>query len=207
MAGMEGCSQPSKQDLHISALEQKLRNQTNNIELVQGLLKAYFNANENDKLISLYESHSSQLKDQPSYRVYYGAALCKKAGASKKIEDKLMWLKKGMIVLDSVVDKNPDLAIGYIWRGVTYANLPLMLGAAGIAKGDLDKVLEKHRSGKWKVSQSDLGIVYLGYLALSKKRKNYQALINYYKKMHDDVTNTNLWIYKRYQKAIREWHE
>ncbi|NOY09412.1 MAG: hypothetical protein GXP33_11300 [Spirochaetes bacterium] len=154
MAGMEGCSKPDKQDLHISALEQKLKNQTNNIELVQELLKAYFNANKNDKLISLYESHSSQLEDKPEYRVYYGAALCKKAGASKKIEDKLMWLKKGMTVLDSVVDKNPDLAVGYIWRGVTYANLPLMLGADKIAEGDLDKVLEKYRSGDWKVSQS-----------------------------------------------------
>jgi len=207
IAGMAGCSKPGKQDLYIRALEQKLKSQTNNVEIVHELLKAYFNANENNKLISLYKSHSYQLKDEPEYSVYYGTALCKKAGASKKIEDKLMWLKKGMNELDSVVNKNPDLPIGYIWRGVTYANLPPMLGATNIARADLNKVLKKHRSGDWKVSQSDLGIVYLGYLALSKNLDDYQTLTNYYREMKNEVTNTNLWIYERYQKAIRGWHK
>lgn len=103
----------------------------------------FLEASQAEETISFYEENKKLLQDDVISSCIYGAALCSYGGAAKKIEDKLMFLKKGMLMLD----KSVDIAEDYnplIWRIQTYSNFPQIMNVRSIVETDIENVMKEY---------------------------------------------------------------
>lgn len=193
------CSEKlTEAELEIIAIEEKLNKNPDDIDLVIKLIQNYFTNGKTDKLVDLYEIHEEEFVDNPLIICQYGASLAMKAGNSEEIEDKLKWVKKSMIVLDGCVQKFPDNYIPYLWRGMTYSNLPKILNARSLVEDDIKLVMDKYKNDLWKLNTGELGIVYTAYLNVAKEYEDNELFDWAYENLKKDLPDTTLEIYKKY---------
>lgn len=189
----------TEEELEIMALEEQLAKNPDDIDIITNLINSYSSNEKSDKLVSLYEAHEDKFKDNPLIKCQYGAAMARLAGSSDKIEEKLKWIKKGMIVLDGCVQDYPENSGVYLWRGLTYSHLPAILNARSIVEKDFALVIDNYRNGKWDLTSHELERVYLGYYNVAIEYEDNELFNKAYENLKKDLPDTTLRIHQRYK--------
>ncbi|MBN2534626.1 MAG: hypothetical protein JXB88_17210 [Spirochaetales bacterium] len=194
-------------ELETRELEKQLANSPDNHDLVENLLLKYFDLNKSKKFIELYEKYEESFEDNPAFQTYYASAMCMEAGNSKKIEDQLFWIKKGMIKFDELSDEYPDNKTVYFIKGITYSNFPAILDARSIAEEALDLCIENAANGKWDLREDEISYVYSAYISIALEYKDLDFLEKKYESLQHHIPDREKPIYKEYDKAIQKLKE
>jgi len=121
-----------------------LKKDQDNLQLHYDYLKFLFlDAKYYDETLSYYEENMSLFRDSSESNSIYGAALCAKGGETEKIEEKLTLLKKGMLVLDDLVENARDF-YPYVWRIQTYSKFPEVMNVRSIIEADIEQVYKNY---------------------------------------------------------------
>lgn len=134
-----------------------------------------------DEAINYYELNRELFANDSVSLCIYGAALCAKGGIEKKIEDKLLFLKRGMIILDRSIgdatDYNP-----YLWRIQTYSHFPEVMNVRSIVETDIETVIEQYTLPPGALYQ-----VYSAQLNVAKEYKDSKLLENILKLVNETL--------------------
>jgi hypothetical protein len=106
---------------------------------------------ENAAAIDRFRKHEDLLAGDVMARIYLAVAQSKMAGAAKKIEDKLRWLRAGMSSFESLREEFPDDENVFIYQASTYASFPPEVGAKAEVLDILSGILDRYRSGAWEL--------------------------------------------------------
>ena len=107
---------------------------------------------ENAAAIDRFGKHEDTLADDLMARIYLAVAQSKMAGESKKIEDQLSWLRKGMSSFESLREDFPDDENVYVYQASTYASFPAVVGAKAEVLDILTDTLDRYSSGAWSLN-------------------------------------------------------
>ena len=92
----------------------------------------FFSTNQNKQVLKLFDKYENSLdilaKSDLNLSIYLATTMCIKAGISKNIENKLTWLRRGMIKFQELENKYPKNLNLMAWEAITYSNMPSILG-------------------------------------------------------------------------------
>lgn len=107
--------------------------------------------------IDRFGANRAVLEQDLMARVYLAVAQAKMAGAAKKIEQKLSWLRQGMSSFEALRADYPDEETVYLYQASTYASFPAEVGAKAEVLDVLTEMLDGYRGGKWQLSAGAAG--------------------------------------------------
>lgn len=201
-----GCKkEPTLAELNAIELEKKVKENPDDLELVKELMTLYFfDIDDFDRVIELFEERKTAFEKDLDALVVYGAAMAAKAGVSKKVEDQVMWVRKGMLQLDTLVEDYPDESLVYIWRAVTYSNFPKMMDARSIVQEDIDFCFNKIKSGDWTFSPGELRFLYTAMLNIGVTYEDKPYLEEAYNNLQKDISDKELPVFAEYESALKK---
>ena len=120
--------------------------------------------------ILYYEDNNSILLQSVEGQCIYGAALCALGGETEKIEEKLLLLKKGMLVLEQMVEESDD-SVALLWRLQTYSHFPEIMNVRSIVEEDIDKLLKNYN-----LSQGTLAYIFDAQLNIVQEYHDIKLL-------------------------------
>jgi hypothetical protein len=107
--------------------------------------------------IDRFEANRAFLDRDLMSRVYLAVAQAKMAGAAKKTEQKLSWLRQGMSSFETLRADYPDEETVYLYQASTYASFPAEVGAKAEVLDILAEMLDRYRGGQWQLSEGAAG--------------------------------------------------
>lgn len=199
-----GCAKPSESEKYIRVLVNTLDDYPSDVSVIIKLLDVYFDEGLSKRFVDLYEQKEVLLVSNIEYRAYYGASLCMAADSMEQIEDKLLWVKRGMIVLDNLVEDNPEQTIPYIWRALTYSNLPNFFDIRDVVEDDLDKLLKNNKNHIWNLSENQLILIFEAYANIAESYNDPELLTSVLAELMWNITDRDHYIYHRFRSILNK---
>lgn len=165
-----GCAKNPAQD-RAEELNQKLKQDPDNVSLLVDLGRAYHDAENPGKAIEVLDKALSLDKTNPVAMVYLGSSYTKNARDVSAVDEKVESLNKGFMLLDQAVAKSPDNYLVRIVRGFNSLGIPELFSRGKYAIEDFEYLLKRMEAEPKFVPAGTVPRIYYGLTLAYRRNK------------------------------------